>query len=208
MLPWPRRGAWLGAVLRRTGRRPRRRGRRRPERFRDIPEPRSGAAPEKGLGPCRGSRSVRSRAHTRDREHRRMSGPVLWMDEVARADVRVVGNKASQLAKLASRGHAVPPFVVITTDLFAAIRADPRVRDLERRLAGDGADEAPSLELRTFIERVEMGAEAWPLIRDARRALGSTIVAVRSSGVAEDDTTTSLAGQLETVLDVRDDEEL
>jgi phosphohistidine swiveling domain-containing protein len=137
-----------------------------------------------------------------------MRGPILSMDQVARADVRVVGNKASQLGKLASRGHAVPSFFVITTDLFDAIRADPRVRDLERRLASDGADESLSSELRTLVERVEMGTEAWTLIRDARRSLGSTPVAVRSSGVAEDEASTSLAGQLDTVLDVRDDEEL
>ena len=136
-----------------------------------------------------------------------MSSPILLMDQIARADVRIVGNKASQLGKLASRGHAVPPFFVITTDVFAAIRADPRIRDLERRLANDGADGSLSSELRALVERINMGAEVWPLIHDARRSLGST-VAVRSSGVAEDDATTSLAGQLDTVLDVRDDVEL
>ncbi len=137
-----------------------------------------------------------------------MSGPVLSMKQVARADVRVVGNKASQLGKLASHGHAVPPFFVITSDLFAAIRADPRVRDLERRLASDGTDESLSWELRTLVERVGMPTEAWIPIGDARRSLASTRVAVRSSGIAEDQARTSLAGQLDTVLDVRDDEEL
>jgi phosphohistidine swiveling domain-containing protein len=137
-----------------------------------------------------------------------VSGPILSPDQVARANVRVVGNKASQLAKLASRGYAVPPFFVIATDLFAAIRADPRVRDLERRLANDGADQSRRSELRTLVERIEIGSEAWTLIRGARRALGSMPVAVRSSGVAEDGASTSLAGQLDTVLDVRDDEQL
>jgi rifampicin phosphotransferase len=137
-----------------------------------------------------------------------MSAPILWMDQVARAGIPLVGNKGSRLAQLASRGHAVPPFFVITSDLFVAIRADPRVRDLERRLASDGADESSLSEMRRLVECIEFGTEAWTLILGARGRLGSTPVAVRSSAATEDDTTTSLAGQLDTVLDVRDDAEL
>lgn len=133
-----------------------------------------------------------------------MIAPVLSMDEVRTADVRVVGNKASQLARIASRGHAVPSFFVIASDVFAAIRADPRVRALERRLGSDGADDSLLAELRALVAVAEIGTDTWTRIKAACRALGSP-VAVRSSGVAEDGARASLAGQLDTVLGVCDD---
>ncbi len=138
-----------------------------------------------------------------------MSALVIGSAQATRLEARVVGNKARRLAELTRRGHRVPAFFVVASDVFAEVRRDPRVRDAERRLVAAASDgDAISAELRGLVEGATVPDAAWRAISDAYTRLGRGPVAVRSSAIVEDDSAHSLAGQLETVLDVRDEEAL
>ena len=95
----------------------------------------------------------------------------------ASQDVHLVGGKALNLARLITAGFPVPGGFVITTAAY---------RNARVRHTGD-----------------EIPTDLALAITDAYRALGEPPVAVRSSATAEDMAGASMAGQYETVLDVR-----
>jgi len=94
-------------------------------------------------------------------------------------DAEVVGGKAINLSRLIGAGFPVPGGFAVTTTAFRAAR--------------DGA---------------EMPAQVRDTILTAYRAMGSPVVAVRSSATAEDLADASMAGQYETFLDVKGEEEV
>ncbi|HVT81958.1 MAG TPA: PEP/pyruvate-binding domain-containing protein [Phycisphaerae bacterium] len=96
-------------------------------------------------------------------------------------EVSEVGGKGANLGKLVRAGFAVPDGFVITTAAFR---------------------EAPMSAQQSGIAAIENEILA------AYHALGSPPVAVRSSATAEDMAAASMAGQYETFLDVRGDDEL
>jgi pyruvate,water dikinase len=89
------------------------------------------------------------------------------------------GGKARMLSRLARKGYPVPPGMVIPSTAFR-----------------DG----------------DLLPEAWTEVRTTLRAMRSgephAAFAVRSSGASEDSDAASFAGEFETVLDVRSDEEI
>lgn len=95
-------------------------------------------------------------------------------------DVALVGEKAYTLGRLLRAGYNVPAGVVLTTDAFARHHADGATtcRSIDDETLGLLAAAAPSLE-------------GGPLV-------------VRSSAIGEDGTSQSFAGQLESVLHVRE----
>ena len=95
----------------------------------------------------------------------------------ASQDVQLVGGKALNLARLITAGFPVPGGFVITTAAY---------RNARVHHAGD-----------------EIPSKLALAISDAYRALGEPPVAVRSSATAEDMAGASMAGQYETILDVR-----
>lgn len=107
---------------------------------------------------------------------------LLALDDPQATDPAVVGHKAATLAVLRRRGHRVPPGVVLPVACTAAVPA------------GGSARAALPPETAAEIEAV--------LDRPG------TVVAVRSSGVAEDLPDASWAGQYESVLGVRTVEQL
>ncbi|MCF7730563.1 MAG: hypothetical protein K9N23_02705 [Akkermansiaceae bacterium] len=95
----------------------------------------------------------------------------------ASQEVHLVGGKALNLARLITAGFPVPGGFVITTAAYQNARASH---------AGDATP-----------------ADLALAITDAYRAMGEPPVAVRSSATAEDMAGASMAGQYETILDVR-----
>lgn len=95
-------------------------------------------------------------------------------------DVKLVGGKAINLGLLINEGFPVPDGFVVTTAAYRHARASGGV----------------------------IPAELATAIGQAYRALGSPAVAVRSSATAEDMAGASMAGQYETILDVRGEEAL
>lgn len=100
---------------------------------------------------------------------------VLPLEECRSAPL--VGGKAVNLHRLIAAGFPVPGGFAVTTAAFAAARAAGSIATL------------PS--------------EIEAIVLAAYRALGSPAVAVRSSATAEDLAEASMAGQYETILDVR-----
>ena len=140
---------------------------------------------------------------------------VAWLDE---ADVERgrIGGKAASLNRLASFGFRIPPGFCLTTDAFAiqaaslpgseVLRADPTaLLDGATRSALVGGDERRS-------PVAERGCRARRSRSNASRRLGlgeagrPPLLAVRSSGVAEDGAAASFAGLHDTELGLTADE--
>ncbi len=107
-----------------------------------------------------------------------MTDRILTLDELAPHQHQLAGGKGSTLAKLYQAGYPVPDGFVIPPDAF--------VED-------------------------ELTAEAWSQVQSQLNHMrkienGMASFAVRSSGLSEDSTRASFAGEFETVLDVHTDE--
>ena len=107
-----------------------------------------------------------------------MTSSIRFFSEIGENDRGIVGGKGLSLGRLAASGFPVPPGFCITAEALDA--------------AAGAIHQSPLAQ-----EIVE-----------ARRRLAAAVVAVRSSAVFEDAETASFAGQLETILGVRADEEL
>ncbi|SHK95920.1 phosphoenolpyruvate synthase [Pseudonocardia thermophila] len=124
------------------------------------------------------------------------------------------GGKALHLMRLVREGFDVPPGFTITV---AAYHRFVAAHDLQRRIekiASDFAYDAPErLEQQAAEIREMILAPAFPEdlraeILDAYPGLGRGLVAVRSSGTAEDMADASFAGQHDTYLDITGDDAL
>lgn len=112
------------------------------------------------------------------------------LSDRAALDVRLVGSKAANLARLLQAGFPVPVGFVVTAAAF------------EQFLAANELDFASATEENITGARFPEDIEG--ALRNEFSLLGDISVAVRSSGIAEDLPGASFAGQYETVLDVRD----
>ncbi len=119
---------------------------------------------------------------------------IVFISDQAALDVRLVGSKAANLAKLLQAGFPVPTgFVVIVTAFEHFLTANNF--DFENATQ-EGITTA------RFPEDIEEAL--WYEFS----ALGNIPVAVRSSGIAEDLPGASFAGQYETILDVQNADDL
>ncbi|EWS82775.1 PEP/pyruvate-binding domain-containing protein [Brachybacterium phenoliresistens] len=132
---------------------------------------------------------------------------VLPLSALGAGDLDRAGGKAANLGELLRAGLPVPPGAVITTDAYvaAAHRAG-----LDALLADPAA---PPSALRRALEDAPIAADLDREIRSAYQGLrgpgeDEARVAVRSSATAEDLPGAAFAGQQDTVLDVRGEEEV
>ncbi len=116
---------------------------------------------------------------------------ILWLDDIDRDTVARAGSKAANLGELARAGFPVPHGFVVTTRAFHDF------------LSANGL--SGSVEHRSVVS-APLPPDITASLRDAARAFDGAPLAVRSSGVAEDTTGASFAGQYETFLDVRGEE--
>lgn len=141
---------------------------------------------------------------------------VLWLEEVTKDDVVLVGGKNANLGEMIQAGIPVPPGFAVTayaykyfldsTGLGEKIYAMLRDLDVNDKKA---LDEVTS-KIRQMIKETPMPSEVEATIRNAYRELASRLnidplrlrVAVRSSATAEDMPEASFAGQQETYLNV------
>lgn len=142
---------------------------------------------------------------------------IVRFDEPGATDVTLTGGKGAALARLASRGHPVPPGCVVTTRAFEGLLDSlALVEPLEKLL--DGESSAGEDELSAALEPLRERLRSAPLPDGLAEELGrhverlasgapdAPLFAVRSSAVAEDGATSSFAGQYETYLGVPKDE--
>ncbi len=139
---------------------------------------------------------------------------IVPLDQLSMADVPRVGGKNASLgemiANLAHSGVKVPGGFATTAQAFWDFldHNDLRARINDRLAALDVGDvtalAAAGAEIRGWVEAAALPAALETGLRDAYRALGSTVsVAVRSSATAEDLPDASFAGQQETYLHVQ-----
>lgn len=112
------------------------------------------------------------------------------LSDRAALDVRLVGSKAANLARLLQAGFPVPVGFVVTAAAF------------EQFLAANELNFASATE--ENITGARFPEDIKGALQNEFSLLGDISVAVRSSGIAEDLPGASFAGQYETVLDVRD----
>jgi len=144
--------------------------------------------------------------------------PVLWFDEVGRADLARVGGKNASLGEmvqtLANQGIRVPNGFATTADAYwHYLEANDLKSKISQILADQAAGKLTLSQTGQSIRTLILGGE-WPertsaAIDDAYRRLceldgrPDIDVAVRSSATAEDLPDASFAGQQETYLNIR-----
>lgn len=150
---------------------------------------------------------------------------VLGFDEISSGDIAVVGGKTASIGEmtraLSAKGVQVPPGFAITTDAYRLFveRAGIAPR-IEALLKGLNPADVPDLAqrgrtIRALFAGASLPKELEEAVRMAYRRLASTRsrgkdpeVAVRSSATSEDLAEASFAGQHESFLNVRGEEQL
>lgn len=148
---------------------------------------------------------------------------LVWFDNLGRDDVPQVGGKNASLGEmvrnLGEKGITVPPGFATTSDAYRHYIQENNLHTFLETCLDDLSRERVTLQEAGKLIRAEIRAGSWPDhieadIRAAYRKLGSRVgiadpsVAVRSSATAEDLPDASFAGQQETFLNVRGEEEL
>lgn len=149
---------------------------------------------------------------------------VIWLEDVHKDDVGLVGgknaNSGEMISSLRQRGIRVPDGFATTADAYWRFI---EFNDLDKKIAGllkdcqearcDNLEEVGS-SIRGLILRSEFPPEITALLKQYYRDLSGRYgteaadVAVRSSATAEDLPTASFAGQQETFLNIAGDEQL
>ena len=148
---------------------------------------------------------------------------VLWFKELTKDDVPIVGGKNANLGEMIRAGIPVPPGFAVTAYAFKRFIEETGIKDEIYRIirehvkpgASDPKDyEEASKRIRELIEKTPMPSDIEEEIRRAYRELCKRVgrseefVAVRSSATAEDLPDASFAGQQETYLNVRGEDEV
>lgn len=125
-------------------------------------------------------------------------------------ELALVGGKGANLAALTSGGFQVPPGFVVTTAAYGAFLEQNGLRDKIAAMVGaiDFRNfdqlEAATAEIRELVQAGTVPPELAASIADAYADLGDELlVAVRSSGTAEDLEDASFAGQHDTYLHIK-----
>jgi len=146
----------------------------------------------------------------------------LWFKDVGKGDVALVGGKCASLGEMTNAGIPVPPGFAVTayayqkfiTDTGISKKIYETIKETVKDLRDPKQYEAASKQVRQLIESTPMSNEIAEAIRreyrelSKRSNLSQVFVAVRSSATAEDLPDASFAGQQETFLNVRGEEEL
>ncbi|RLE86833.1 MAG: phosphoenolpyruvate synthase, partial [Thermoprotei archaeon] len=148
---------------------------------------------------------------------------ILWFEELTKDDVPLVGGKNANLGEMLRAGIPVPPGFAVTAYAYKRFIEETGIKDkiyeILRKHVKPGAS-APedymdaSKEIRALIESTPMPKDIEEAIRRAYRELCRRLgkeeefVAVRSSATAEDLPDASFAGQQETYLNVKGEDEV
>ncbi len=146
---------------------------------------------------------------------------IYWLEELSAKDGLLVGNKCANLGEMIQLGMRVPPGFAIGANCYLQFtEMTGAQQEIIKYLEGQGKiegieklDEA-SRTIRSMIEEKEIPDHLRGKIESAYQVLGKKMgrsdapVAVRSSGLAEDSAGASFAGQFESYLNVKGEQEL
>lgn len=138
--------------------------------------------------------------------------PVLWLSDVDKNDIPVVGGKAANLGELIRIEIPVPDGFVVDArtfkDFISRTGLKDKIYSLLQNLEVENTEELNrvSEEIRRMISEAKIPSEIEAEIRKAYKELGDgkeAFVAIRSSATAEDLPNASFAGQQDTYLNIR-----
>ena len=143
---------------------------------------------------------------------------IAEIKELSVNDIPYVGGKGANLGELTSAGFPVPGAFVLTTVAYDYFLGKSNIlKDIEKELAG--IDRSSDQNLTEAAARIRELFETYAIPADLRKEVVASykklfpkgkegFVAVRSSATAEDLPDASFAGQQETFLNVRGEEDL
>ena len=147
-----------------------------------------------------------------------MDKKIVDVNELHVEDVPFVGGKGANLGELTNAGFPVPEAFVLTTVAYDYFIDSSRIFDaINKELAGIDRNSDDSLE--NASKKIRGLFEKYEIPEDLRRDVSAKykllfpggkvgFVAVRSSATAEDLPDASFAGQQETYLNVKDEDDL
>ena len=146
---------------------------------------------------------------------------ILWFEELRKEDVPLVGGKCANLGEMINAGIPVPPGFAVTAYAYKKFIEETGIRDKIYEIIREVVKEKKpeeyqeaSRRIRELIESTPMPKDIEEAIRDSYRKLSKLVgkdeefVAVRSSATAEDLPDASFAGQQETFLNVKGEDEV
>ncbi len=140
---------------------------------------------------------------------------VRSFDRIRLADAPLVGGKGANLGELTAAGLPVPPGFVVTVDAYSEALRRTGLREQLRSIIGavhpdDPADlDRVAREAQKLVGSVPLPDDVSSAVLTAYHGLGdAAIVAVRSSGTAEDSAGASFAGMNATFTNVSGDAEV
>src|SRR5213594_3147030 len=146
---------------------------------------------------------------------------VVWLENVRKDDIHIVGGKCANLGELTAKGVTVPPGFAVTADAFRRFLEETKIGEvIQKTLTSSNGPRDPkqyeeaSQEIRKIIESAPMPSDIANEVRSAYRDLERKTnspqvkVAVRSSATSEDLPDASFAGQQDTYLNVKGEDAL
>ncbi len=141
---------------------------------------------------------------------------IKWFEEIDKSMLEIVGGKGANLGEMVRIGIPVPPGFVVTAQAYRYFLEVTGLKDKIKKILEDIVKsrtpdeyERASKEIRELIEKAEIPKDLEEAIKKAYRELCAKVgiddvaVAVRSSATAEDIPEASFAGQQETYLNVK-----
>ena len=132
-------------------------------------------------------------------------------NKLGKNDSGIAGGKGASLGEMTQAGIPVPPGFVILADAFRRLITDNKIDEkIDEILKAVDATQTEtvdraSVEIRELIKNAESPQDVSKEIMKAFNELDTEFVAVRSSATAEDSSTASWAGELESYLNATKD---
>src|SRR2546426_4009965 len=162
--------------------------------------------------------------HRYQQEPSRLPRPdaiVVRLEDVRKDDIPLVGGKCANLGELTAKGVHVPPGFAVTAEAFRQFLEETKIGEIIHKTLGSSNGsrdpkqyEEASEEIRKILESAPMPPDIAGKVRTAYRELcektgdKNVTVAVRSSATSEDLPDASFAGQQDTYLNVRGEDQL
>jgi pyruvate,water dikinase len=141
---------------------------------------------------------------------------ILWLEEIRKEDIAAVGGKGASLGEMASIGLPVPKAFVVTAQAFRRFLVETSLEEkLYKTLDNLNVEDNAALEktaaaAKDLVLKAKIPAAIRDEIKNAYKKIAAQelVVAVRSSATAEDLPDASFAGQQETYLNIRGENDL
>ena len=148
-----------------------------------------------------------------------MERDIVWLDDADKGRPAIVGGKGQALMKLLGMGYRIPPGFCITTNVYQQLFLhDDFMTESLRRIRYADLEKFSELDkIARYVKGAIINKSLPPLLEEkileSYHRLGEGAgkklpVAVRSSATAEDLPSASFAGQHESFLNIRGDQEL